>query len=150
MVWNGKTIPAGTTFFMVSPFSPYPIGLFSNLLKPPENAWAADYDEDDFKQAYQFIPKLYLDLREGSGIPHSGYGAGSRICAGSHLASCELFTAFVRLITTFEVTTTSQCEDFPIFVLLKSQISLYCTLFLDGLITIISSCSSGKLCGTHT
>lgn len=94
IVWNGSTIPAGTTFFM--------------------NAWAADYDEDHFKEADKFIPERYLDLNEGSGTPHYGYGAGSRMCAGSHLANRELFTAFVRLITAFQMRPSKDTADRPI------------------------------------
>ncbi|KAJ6167142.1 hypothetical protein N7470_002589 [Penicillium chermesinum] len=94
IVWNGATIPAGTTFFM--------------------NAWAADYDEDHFKDADKFIPERYLELNEGSGTPHYGYGAGSRMCAGSHLANRELFTAFVRLITAFQMRPAKDTKDRPI------------------------------------
>lgn len=79
-----------------------------------ENAWAADYDEDHFKQADQFIPERYLELGDGSGTPHYGYGAGSRMCAGSHLANRELYTAFVRLITAFEMRPAKNPTDYPI------------------------------------
>ncbi|KKK24295.1 phenylacetate 2-hydroxylase [Aspergillus rambellii] len=94
ITWNGAQIPAGTTFFM--------------------NAWAADYDEDHFKEAHRFIPERYLDVGEGSGTPHYGYGAGSRMCAGSHLANRELFTAYVRLITAFTMHPATKIEDHPI------------------------------------
>lgn len=43
-----------------------------------------------------------------------------------------------------EVTTTSQCKDFPVFVLLKSHVSPYYTLFQNGAINSISSSSSGN------
>ncbi|KAJ6147152.1 phenylacetate hydroxylase pahA-Penicillium chrysogenum [Penicillium chrysogenum] len=92
--WNGATIPAGTTFFM--------------------NAWAADYDEDHFKDADKFIPERYLEASEGAGTPHYAYGAGSRMCAGSHLANRELFTAFIRLITAFNMHTAKETADRPI------------------------------------
>ncbi|KAJ5908718.1 hypothetical protein N7495_001400 [Penicillium taxi] len=94
IVWNGATIPAGTTFFM--------------------NAYAADYDEDHFKEAHKFIPERFLELGEGSGTPHYGYGAGSRMCLGSHLANRELYTAFVRLITAFEMHPSKELSDRPI------------------------------------
>ncbi|KAF3396027.1 Phenylacetate 2-hydroxylase [Penicillium rolfsii] len=92
--WNGSTIPAGTTFFM--------------------NAWAADYDADHFDQPEKFIPERYLELGEASGTPHYGYGAGSRMCAGSHLANRELYTAFLRLITAFKMHPAKVAEDRPI------------------------------------
>ncbi|MCJ1372350.1 hypothetical protein MMC20_003574 [Loxospora ochrophaea] len=91
--WQGATIPAGTTFFM--------------------NAWAADYDESHFKDPYQFMPERYLDVAEGAGTPHYGYGAGSRMCAGSHLASRELYTAFIRIISAFVITPPKEAADAP-------------------------------------
>ncbi|KAF7712982.1 Phenylacetate 2-hydroxylase [Penicillium ucsense] len=92
--WNGAVIPAGTTFFM--------------------NAWAADYDADHFDQPEKFVPERYLDVGEASGTPHYGYGAGSRMCAGSHLANRELYTAFLRLITAFRMVPAKMTEDRPI------------------------------------
>ncbi|KAK6832259.1 Phenylacetate 2-hydroxylase [Aspergillus parasiticus] len=92
--FNGAKIPAGTTFFM--------------------NAWAADYDEDHFKMPEKFIPERYLEVSEGSGTPHYGYGAGSRMCAGSHLANRELYTAYIRLITAFTMHPAQNPADRPI------------------------------------
>ncbi|KAJ5382044.1 uncharacterized protein N7496_004472 [Penicillium cataractarum] len=94
IVWNGTTIPAGTTFFM--------------------NAWAADYDAEHFAEPEKFIPERYLELGEASGTPHYGYGAGSRMCAGSHLANRELYTAFLRLITAFKMHPAKVAGDRPI------------------------------------
>lgn len=82
ITYNDATIPAGTTFYM--------------------NAWAADYDSTHFKDADNFVPERYLD-NEGGGTPHYAYGAGSRMCLGSHLANRELYTAFLRLISAFEI-----------------------------------------------
>lgn len=62
----------------------------------------------------KFIPERYLDVGEGSGTPHYGYGAGSRMCAGSHLANRELFTAYVRLITAFTMHPSRDLADRPI------------------------------------
>jgi phenylacetate 2-hydroxylase len=92
--WNGVTIPAGTTFYM--------------------NAYAADYDDQHFKDPYTFDPERYLDVADGAGTPHYGYGAGSRMCVGSHLANRELFTAFVRLISAFEFTPPKDPRDEPV------------------------------------
>jgi phenylacetate 2-hydroxylase len=47
-------------------------------------------------------------------LPHYAYGAGSRMCAGSHLANRELFTAYVRLITAFEISPARDPQDAPI------------------------------------
>ena len=92
--WNGATIPAGTTFYM--------------------NAYAADYDASHFVDPYEFNPERYLESQEGTGTPHYGYGAGSRMCVGSHLANRELFTAFVRLISAFRFTPPVDPRDAPV------------------------------------
>ncbi|KAF2199014.1 cytochrome P450 phenylacetate hydroxylase-like protein [Delitschia confertaspora ATCC 74209] len=92
--WNGAVIPTGTTFYM--------------------NAYAADYDETHFKDPTSFLPERYLDVAEGSGTPHYGYGAGSRMCVGSHLGNRELYTAFVRLISAFEFTPPKDPKDNPV------------------------------------
>lgn len=62
----------------------------------------------------RFIPERYLDVGEGSGTPHYGYGAGSRMCAGSHLANRELYTAYIRLITAFTMHPARDPADRPI------------------------------------
>lgn len=54
-----------------------------------------------------------MDDKEG-GTPHYGYGAGSRMCAGTHLANRELFTAYVRLITAFKIFESPDARDAPI------------------------------------
>src|ERR1700710_513615 len=77
--YEDAVIPAGTTFYM--------------------NAYAADYDETHFESPFEFNPDRYLSDESSSftGTPHYGYGAGSRMCVGSHLANRELYTAFLRL-----------------------------------------------------
>ena len=65
--YNGVNIPAGTLFYM--------------------NAFAGDYDENHFEDPYTFNPEQYLGDVEGT--PHFAYGAGSRMCAGAHLANPE-------------------------------------------------------------
>lgn len=67
-----------------------------------QNAYAADYDDNRFKEPTKFVPERFLHDSE-AGTPHYAYGAGSRMCAGSHLANRELFTAYVRLITAFRM-----------------------------------------------
>ncbi|GME23070.1 Cytochrome P450 [Neofusicoccum parvum] len=105
IAWQGATIPAGTTFYM--------------------NAYAADYDEAHFGNPFDFDPDRYLKTDgsgpEVAGTPHYGYGAGSRMCAGSHLANRELFTAFVRLISAFEFVAPRNKEDEPIMDSLEAN-----------------------------
>ena len=92
--YEDAVIPAGTTFYM--------------------NAWAADFDESHFKDAKSFVVERYLENPEGSGTPHYAYGAGSRMCAGSHLANRELYTAFIRLFTAFYIDPPKDKRDEPI------------------------------------
>ncbi|KAI9051315.1 hypothetical protein LZ554_005416 [Drepanopeziza brunnea f. sp. 'monogermtubi'] len=93
--YGDATIPAGTTFYM--------------------NAWAADFDPAHFKEPHLFSVERYLDNLEGAGgTPHYAYGAGSRMCAGSHLANRELYTAFIRIFTAFEVEAPKDARDRPI------------------------------------
>lgn len=86
----GAVIPAGTLFYM--------------------NALAADYDETHFDEPDKFIPERYLGDSE-VGTPHYAYGAGSRMCAGSHLGNRELYTMFVRLILSFQILPPSNPAD---------------------------------------
>lgn len=62
----------------------------------------------------KFIVERYLEQGEVAGTPHYGYGAGSRMCAGSHLANRELYTAYIRLITAFTMHPAQNPEDRPI------------------------------------
>lgn len=94
ITYQNAVIPAGTTFYM--------------------NAWAADYDPVYFKNPETFSVERYLDNLEGSGTPHYAYGAGLRMCAGSHLANRELYTAFIRLITAFRIDPPKERADEPI------------------------------------
>lgn len=101
--WGEANIPAGTTFYM--------------------NAYAADYDEEHFESPFEFNPDRYLADESSSvtGTPHYGYGAGSRMCVGSHLANRELYTAFLRLITAFEILPAKLSADRPILDALEAN-----------------------------
>lgn len=98
--WGNATIPAGTDFYM--------------------NAYAAHYDDTHFKDPYTFNPDRYLtdktidDASATRGTPHYGYGAGSRMCIGTHLANRELYTAFLKIIVAFEVVEAKDPKDRPI------------------------------------
>jgi phenylacetate 2-hydroxylase len=94
ITWQDAVIPAGTTFYM--------------------NAWAADYDETHFKDPTKFMPERYLDIGDGAGTLHYGYGAGSRMCAGTHLANRELYTAFLRIITAFKIVPAKDPKEAPV------------------------------------
>ncbi|KAJ4003488.1 hypothetical protein NW752_012106 [Fusarium irregulare] len=92
---------------------PYITALVKEILRFWTNAYAADYDEARFANPYEFNPERYIDDKE-IGTPHYAYGAGSRMCAGSHLANRELYTAFIRLITAFEIVPPKEKKDMAI------------------------------------
>jgi len=112
ITWGNAVIPAGTTFYM--------------------NAYAANYDQTHFKQPLEFMPDRYLDDTSSSvsGTPHYGFGAGSRMCIGSHLANREMYTAFLRLILAFEILPPKLDSDLAIIDCLESN-SVPTSLTLD-------------------
>ncbi|KAL9607969.1 MAG: hypothetical protein Q9167_007166 [Letrouitia subvulpina] len=91
--FNDAVIPAGTTFIL--------------------NVWAANYDDTHFKDPNMFIPERYLsDMKES--LSHCAYGAGSRMCIGSHLANRQLYVMFVRMVTAFEIVPAERKSDWPV------------------------------------
>ena len=114
--WADSVIPAGTTFFMVSLLPKSYVCLYLLTILWVQNAWAADYDEDHFKEPMLFSPERFLGDSSDSvtGTPHFAYGAGSRMCIGTHLANRELYTAFVRLITAFKVVAPRDPREAPV------------------------------------
>lgn len=79
-----------------------------------QNAWAADYDPEHFKSPQDFSPERFLDIPEGSGTQHFAFGAGSRMCTGSHLAYREMYITFVRMLIAFEVLPAADPSQRPI------------------------------------
>lgn len=98
--YGSAVIPAGTSFYM--------------------NAYGAHYDDSHFKSPQEFNPDRYIlddsidDASATRGTPHYGYGAGSRMCIGVHLANRELYTAFLRMIVAFEILPSRSEKDRPI------------------------------------
>jgi phenylacetate 2-hydroxylase len=41
--------------------------------------------------------------REGSGLPHLSFGAGSRACSGQYIASRLLYSALIRLLSSYKI-----------------------------------------------
>lgn len=41
--------------------------------------------------------------KEGSGLPHLSFGAGSRACSGQYIAARLLYSALIRLITSYKI-----------------------------------------------
>ncbi|OQO12332.1 Phenylacetate 2-hydroxylase [Cryoendolithus antarcticus] len=98
--YGNAIIPAGTSFYM--------------------NAYGAHYDDTHFKSPHDFNPDRYIaddsvdDASATRGTPHYGYGAGSRMCIGVHLANRELYTAFLRMIVAFEILPARDPKQRPI------------------------------------
>lgn len=80
-----------------------------------QNMWAANHDGKHFKSPMEFIPDRFMGIsEEGAGTQHYGYGAGTRMCAGAHLANRELYTIFARLVLAFHIRETTDVKDRPI------------------------------------
>ena len=79
-----------------------------------QNAWAADYDDNHYKDPSLFLPERFLDNPEGAGPLHYGYGAGSRMCIGWQLANREPYTFFLRLICAYEILPAHDVNNAPI------------------------------------
>ena len=79
-----------------------------------QNAWAADFDPDHFASPHEFRPERFLHIPEGSGTQHFAFGAGARMCTGSHLAHREMYVAFVRTLVAFEVSPAADPAQRPI------------------------------------
>ncbi|KAL7798959.1 putative cytochrome P450 phenylacetate 2-hydroxylase [Trichoderma afarasin] len=95
ITYKGATIPAGTPFLM--------------------NMWAANHDPKQFHHPMDFIPDRFVGVSEaGQGTQHYGYGAGTRMCAGAHLANRELYVIFIRLVLAFHIRETTHVKDRPI------------------------------------
>ncbi|GAM88147.1 hypothetical protein ANO11243_061780 [Dothideomycetidae sp. 11243] len=94
--WEGAVIPAGTTFLM--------------------NAWAANFDQTHFEAPSEFDPDRFLNIPEGSGTQHFAFGAGSRMCTGSHLAYREMYVTFVRMLLAFDIVPCANPQERPILV----------------------------------
>lgn len=92
------------------------IGLSGRACCPKPEGCADSSGSKHYKDPTRFMPDRYLGAAEGSGsgTDHFGFGAGSRMCAGSHLANRELYTAFLRLIVAFEFVECQNASERPI------------------------------------
>lgn len=83
--FGGMLIPANTTVIM--------------------NNYAANHDPSVFDEPFVFKPTRWLD-DQGNLIKskfHFSFGAGSRKCAGNHLAMKEMYTLLCRIILLFHI-----------------------------------------------
>ncbi|KXT16552.1 hypothetical protein AC579_6314 [Pseudocercospora musae] len=81
IIYENKLIPSGTTIFL--------------------NAWACNMDSEVWgADVENFKPERWLEKPEA---PLFTYGMGYRMCAGSLLANRELYLAFMRMLSCFEI-----------------------------------------------
>ncbi|KUJ15471.1 phenylacetate 2-hydroxylase [Mollisia scopiformis] len=91
--WDGAVIPAKTMILI--------------------NAQAANHDVDHFgPSASTFNPERWLDSdgtlspateKIPTGLQHFSFGAGSRACSGQIIATRLLYTALIRLLTSYRI-----------------------------------------------
>ncbi|KAI0148178.1 cytochrome P450 [Hypoxylon sp. NC0597] len=88
--WNGAIIPPKTMILI--------------------NAQAGNHDVDHFGvDAGKFDPERWLKNleppveKESTGLAHLSFGAGSRACSGQHIASRLLYTALVRILSSYKI-----------------------------------------------
>ncbi|KAJ5775030.1 uncharacterized protein N7511_000041 [Penicillium nucicola] len=88
--WNGAIIPPKTMILI--------------------NAQAGNHDVDHFgPNGGKFDPERWLESinppveKEAAGLLHLSFGAGSRACSGQLIASRLLYTALLRLISSYKI-----------------------------------------------
>ncbi|KAI1773859.1 cytochrome P450 [Hypoxylon cercidicola] len=88
--WNGAIIPPKTMILI--------------------NAQAGNHDVDHFgESAGKFNPERWLKSidppqeQEMNGLAHLSFGTGSRACSGQFIASRLLYTALVRLLSSYKI-----------------------------------------------
>ncbi|EME88421.1 uncharacterized protein MYCFIDRAFT_185117 [Pseudocercospora fijiensis CIRAD86] len=88
--WDGALIPKGTMILINAQAGNHEVG-----------HWGAD--------AATFNPERWLEEldppkeKASSGLQHLSFGAGSRACSGQHIASRLLYSALVRLLSSFRI-----------------------------------------------
>ncbi|KAH6693561.1 cytochrome P450 76A2 [Plectosphaerella plurivora] len=91
VIYNGITIPKGTTLFL--------------------NAWACNMDDQVWSDPEAFRPERWLEQPDA---PMFTYGVGYRMCAGSLLANRELYMIYMRMINSFKIVRHDEFESDPI------------------------------------
>ncbi|KXT12144.1 hypothetical protein AC579_10381 [Pseudocercospora musae] len=92
--WDGALIPKGTMILI--------------------NAQAGNHEVAHWgPDAATFDPERWLEQlsppreKASNGLQHLSFGAGSRACSGQHIASRLLYSALVRLISSFKIVASS-------------------------------------------
>ncbi|EEA23273.1 hypothetical protein TMatcc_002130 [Talaromyces marneffei ATCC 18224] len=82
------------------------------------NLQAANHDVDHFgNDADSFNPERWLEYPENipvertiQGLPHMSFGAGARACSGQFVANRVIYTALIRLLSSYRIVAS---EEFP-------------------------------------
>ncbi|KAK6837421.1 hypothetical protein RU639_001524 [Aspergillus parasiticus] len=90
-VYEGKTVPVGTTVFL--------------------NSWACNMDSELWSDPENYRPERWL---EHPSHPLFTFGLGYRMCAGSLLAYRELYLTFLRMLSAFEIHADKLIETHPL------------------------------------
>ncbi|KAK1701023.1 cytochrome P450 [Colletotrichum godetiae] len=90
-MYEGKLVPKGTVVFL--------------------NSWACNMDGDLWHDPEVFRPERWLENPEA---PMFTYGMGYRMCAGTMLANRELYITFLRMLASFELSSTDKIDTDPI------------------------------------
>ncbi|CZR47388.1 uncharacterized protein FPRO_08762 [Fusarium proliferatum ET1] len=89
--YEGKFVPKGTVVFL--------------------NSWACNMDDELWEDPEVFRPERWLEHPDH---PMFTFGVGYRMCAGSLLANRELYLTFMRMIASFELSTTDKIDTNPL------------------------------------
>ncbi|KAL0937396.1 3-hydroxyphenylacetate 6 hydroxylase [Colletotrichum truncatum] len=90
-MFEGKLIPKGTIIFL--------------------NSWACNMDRELWEDPEVFRPERWLESPEA---PMFTYGMGYRMCAGTLLANRELYLTFLRMLTSFKISTNEAIDSNPL------------------------------------
>lgn len=84
--------------------------------KPAFTDHASQTDVDHFgAEAGKFDPERWLKSidppaeREITGLPHLSFGTGSRACSGQIIAQRLLYSALLRILSSYKIVASEQC-----------------------------------------
>ncbi|KAI9038068.1 uncharacterized protein KD926_011306 [Aspergillus affinis] len=133
--WNGAMIPPKTMILI--------------------NAQAGNHDTDHFgPNGSKFNPERWLKTLNPpteddiTGLPHLSFGTGSRACSGQFIASRLLYSALVRILSSYKVVASKDCPpntDYVDYNQFKTALVAIPREFKSITIVSMSSLISGSL-----
>lgn len=128
--WQGAVIPSGTTFFMNAWAANYDASHFRDAEHFRPERYLDGAEKAEGTSHYAVSPSFpnrqhppsppsppspsLQQQQQPKTNPSQKYGAGSRMCAGSHLANRELYTALLRIILAFQIVEAQDPAERPI------------------------------------